>query len=481
MYRDIIEKRGVRILKQNKTVTFLAIILPIIIVIGMTAIFVQNYLYNNMLRTCELSDFIPQNGVYDLGDVSIEIVTRGGDSGSWLKDPTYDEDGNEILGSYVGTIYEIVVTNKSPDTISDWEMTVYMPEDLLINNSWNGELEYHQYTAEDERVQFIDLADYSKYDITLDYFMDSVGPMVYMKKGDYFIYHPDTDMNEMPIAAADPDSVNPASVRIGFITYIEDKPIDYVADFSHGEFRFHLRTSVFRSPFFWIFLGLFLCWLVCFLATIIYKVNIRRLVEQNKRDEQIIEQTMRTFVNFIEAKDPNTKGHSLRVAQYSAMLAERLGFSEEECRHIYYIALMHDCGKLYIPDGILTKPAKLTDEEYGIMKKHTEYGSEMLKDFSSIEDIQLGAMYHHERYDGKGYPTGLSGEDIPLVARIICVSDSFDAMNSQRCYRKNLTPDVILSELKNNKGTQFDPVIADYMLKLIDEGKIDFLDVKDNK
>ncbi len=473
--------RGVRTLKQSKTVTFLTIILPIVIVFGMTAILVQNYIHNNKLRTCDLSECTPAGGVYDFGDVSIEIVTRGGDSGSWLKDPIYDDEGNEILGSYVGTIYEIVVANNSSDTLSDWEMTLYMPEDLLINNSWNGELEYHQYTAENERVQFIDLADYSKYDITLDYFMDSVGPMVPMNKGDYFIYHPDTDMHEMPIAAANPDSGGTqASVRVGFITYIADKPLDYVADFSHGEFRYHLKTVIFRNPLFWVFLGLFLCWLVCFLATIIYKINIRRLVEQNKRDEQIIEQTMRTFVNFIEAKDPNTKGHSLRVAQYSAMLAERLGFSAEECKHVYYIALMHDCGKLYIPDGILTKPARLNDEEYGIMKKHTVYGSEILKDFTSIEDIQLGAMYHHERYDGKGYPTGLAGEDIPLVARIICVSDSFDAMNSQRCYRKNLTPEVILGELKNNKGTQFDPVIADHLLKLIDEGKITFLVARDN-
>ena len=133
---------------------------------------------------------------------------------------------------------------------------------------------------------------------------------------------------------------------------------------------------------------------------------------------------------------------------------------------------MHDCGKLYIPDEILTKPARLTNEEYEVMKKHTVYGSNILRDFTSIKDIQLGAMYHHERYDGKGYPTGKSGEDIPLIARIICVSDAFDAMNSQRCYRANLSPEVIQSELKNNKGTQFDPIIVDHLLKLIDDGRI---------
>lgn len=391
-----------------------------------------------------------------------------------MKEPVFDDEGNEISGAYVGTIYEAVITNKSENVMSEWEMTLYMPEDLYINNSWNGELEFHQDTAYDEKVQFIDLADYSLYDIQLDYFMDSVGPMLRMNKDDYFIYHPDADMNEMPIVAARADAEKPASVRVGFITYIADKPLDYVADFSRGEFRYRLKTSIFRNPLFWVFAGLFILWLVCFLSVIVVKINIKKLVEQKKRDEQIIEQTMRTFVNFIEAKDPNTMGHSLRVAQYTSMLAECMGHSEEECKSFYYIALMHDCGKLYIPDEILTKPSRLTKEEYEIMKKHTVYGSDILRDFTSIENIQLGAKYHHERYDGTGYPAGIAGEEIPLVARIICVSDAFDAMNSQRCYRKNLTPEVILSELKNNKGTQFDPVITDYMLKLIDSGKVKF-------
>lgn len=139
---------------------------------------------------------------------------------------------------------------------------------------------------------------------------------------------------------------------------------------------------------------------------------------------------------------------------------------------IYCIALMHDCGKIYIPDGILTKPGRLTDDEYEIMKKHTVYGSEILRDFTAIEDIGTGALSHHERYDGKGYPNGLAGEEIPMIARIICVSDAFDAMNSSRCYRSNLSAKVIISELKNNRGKQFDPHITDCLLSLIDSGEI---------
>lgn len=298
------------------------------------------------------------------------------------------------------------------------------------------------------------------------------GAMVRLYEGDYFIYYPDVAMGEMPIVPKPKDADKESSIRIGFIMYIPEKTIDYVADFSEGEIHYHLHTSIFKNPFFWVLCAAMIIWISCFLAMLIVKVNLRRLIEQQKRDEKIIEQTMQTIVNFIEAKDPYTKGHSLRVAQYSKLLAESMGFSEIECKGFYYIALMHDCGKLYIPDEILTKPGKLTSEEYEIMKKHTIFGEELLRDFTIIEDIGMGALCHHERYDGRGYPNGLAGEDIPVIARLICISDAFDAMNSRRCYRNNLTPDIIFDELKTNRGKQFDPIIVDHLLKLIEDGVI---------
>ncbi len=298
------------------------------------------------------------------------------------------------------------------------------------------------------------------------------GAMVRLYPGDYFIYYPDVSLNEMPIAPKQVDSDKESNTRIGFIMYIPEKEIDYVADFSVGEIRYHMHTSIFKNPFFWVLSVAMLIWISCLLALIIVKLNLRRLIEQQKHDEEIIEQTMQTIVNFIEAKDPYTMGHSLRVAQYSVLLAESMGFSEAECKHFYYIALMHDCGKIYIPDEILTKPAKLTEEEYELMKKHTVFGKEILRDFTSIEDIGMGALSHHERYDGSGYPNGLEGEDIPVIARIICISDAFDAMNSRRCYRRNLSADTIVDELKKNWGRQFDPFIVDHLLKLIETGKI---------
>ena len=174
----------------------------------------------------------------------------------------------------------------------------------------------------------------------------------------------------------------------------------------------------------------------------------------------------------MEAKDPNTKGHSERVAEITYALADEMGYDSQKCNNIRCIALMHDCGKIAIPVNILQKPAKLTDEEYETIKRHTTVGGEMLRDFTSIKDMSMGALYHHERYDGKGYPHGLKGEEIPLIARMICVADSLDAMNSNRCYRPKLTKEVIIDELVKNKGKQFDPEIVDRTLKLIKQGVI---------
>ena len=459
--------------KNNNALKIISIILMLVILLGFGALFLYNHLYNSLERTIDLSDAERDGTVFAFKDLTVKIEPRGGDTGAWRSDPTLDDQGNVLIDGGVGTIYEMIVINNSADTVTDWTAKIYIPEEMCVNNSWNGDFEFHQNVASgNEKVQRIDLADYSQYDITLDHFMGVGGPMVWLHEGDYFIYYPDQRTGEFPLVSAGKNADKRNDAVIGFIMYVPNRALDYAADFSKGEFSYYLQTDILQNPFFWVLSSLAFVWLVCVLALIIVRINIRRLLEQQKRDEAIIEQTMRTIVNFIEAKDPSTMGHSLRVAQYSRMLADSLGFSESECKRVYYIALMHDCGKIYIPDGILGKPARLTDDEYEIMKKHTVYGGDILRDFSSIEGIGMGAISHHERYDGTGYPNGLAGEEIPIIARIICVSDAFDAMNSKRCYRNNLEADVILDELKKNKGKQFDPVIVDHLLKLISTGAI---------
>lgn len=460
-------------IKSSRTLKFLNIILPVIIVIGGVTLFLQNYLYNTRERVCVFSEAERDGTAFVFDDITVEISTRGGDSGSWESEDFEDKDGNPLFEHAVGTIYELVIANNSPDTLTDWEAVVYIPEDMSVNNTWNGDFEYHQgVRSGSESVQTLNLKEYSQYNITLDNCTTSVGPMIPLYEGDYFIYFPNADMNEMPISPKQKDSNKESSAKIGFIMYIDNRNIDYIADFSEGEIRYHLKSNVFKNPLFWILGVITVVWISCLLAMIIVKANLKRFIEQQKRDAKALEQTMQTFVNFIEAKDPSTMGHSLRVAQYSKMLAKKMGFPEDECHRIYYIALMHDCGKIYIHDEILTKPGKLTDQEYEIMKKHTVYGSEILRDFTAIDGMGTGALCHHERYDGKGYPNGIAGEDIPIIARIICVSDAFDAMNSRRCYRSSLSEEVIISELQNNKGKQFDPNIIDCLMSLIESGAI---------
>ena len=462
--------------KNHNALKYISIFLLLVILLGFGALFLYNYLYNSRERMIDLSDAERDGSDFVFKDLTVKIKPRGGDTGSWHSDPTLDEQGNELIAEGVGTIYEMTVINTSADTVTDWTAKIYIPEEMCVSNSWNGDFEFHQnVNSGNEKVQTIDLADYSQYDITLDHFMGVGGPMIWLYEGDYFLYYPDTRTGEVPLVSAKGSSTDKRNdAVIGFIMYIPNRALDYAADFSVGEFHYHLHTDILKNPFFWVLSSLTFVWLTCLLALIIVRVNIRRLLEQQKRDEAIIEQTMQTIVNFIEAKDPSTMGHSLRVAQYSKMLADSMGFSESECKRIYYIALMHDCGKIYIPDGILGKPSRLTDEEFDIMKKHTVYGGDILRDFSSIDGIGTGALCHHERYDGRGYPNGLAGEDIPMIARIICVSDAFDAMNSKRCYRSNLDADVILEELKSNKGKQFDPIIVDHLLKLISSGAVRF-------
>ncbi len=464
-----------KILKKvngGKLLNIINIILPIIIAAGVVVLLLQNHLYNSRERVCVFSDAVREETSMIFDDVIVNITARGGDTGSWISTDLRDNRGDIIYESSVGMIYEMDVINNSANNLCDWHAMIRIPEEMCVNNTWNGEFEFHQnVNSGSEKVQTINLSQYSKYDIALEHYLTYVGPMVKLYEGDCFVYLPNADLDETNIMGRKSPTVT-GSVKMGFIMYIPSKPVNYVADFSAGEIHYHLHASIIKNPFFWVLCGLTVVWMISFISMIVVKMNIKRYVEQQKRDEKIIEQTMQTIVNFIEAKDPSTMGHSLRVAQYSRMISEKLGFSETECNQIYWIALMHDCGKIYIPDEILGKPAKLTDEEYETMKKHTVFGGEILRDFNAIDNIRTGAMFHHERYDGKGYPNGLSGEEIPVIARIIGVSDAFDAMNSRRCYRSNLSDDVIIRELKTNRGTQFDPDITDCLLSLIENGDI---------
>lgn len=243
---------------------------------------------------------------------------------------------------------------------------------------------------------------------------------------------------------------------------------------NYEEYVLHLTKErrLYENPLFWVAIGLGGATVVAAIVWLAAGLRMRQIRRRQQAYKEIVNQSLSTFAKTIDAKDPYTNGHSARVAAYSRELAKRLGMSKDEQERIYYIALMHDIGKIGVPDAILNKRGKLTEEEMEKVRSHVKVGGDILKDFTALDGIADGAKYHHERCDGKGYCMGLTKEQIPLVARIIGVADSYDAMASDRCYRNALPEDVIIDELKQCSGTQFDPEVVPHMLAMIEEGVV---------
>ncbi len=333
----------------------------------------------------------------------------------WLNDP------GGPLENY-GAQYDNVIINNSSYDLVNWYVVINVPvRNITIDSYWNGEWEY------------------DKTNDTITVYPDEVTKTV--KAGDTGAF---------------------GAVMIS----------DQLMDFEEVTLVGCRYKPVTRYVLFWIIMVLSVVWITSLIAYILYRFRDENYRKNAEKLNNVISQTMTTFANFIDTKDEYTKGHSARVAYYAQKIAEKMDMSEDQIRDIGHIGLMHDCGKLAIPENILNKPGKLSDEEFDIMRRHTTNGGNILKDFTAIEGIRDGALYHHERYDGKGYMHGLAGEEIPLVARIIGVAAALDAMNSDRCYRNHLPKAEILSELEANKGTQFDPKIAQLTIDMIKSGEI---------
>ena len=179
-----------------------------------------------------------------------------------------------------------------------------------------------------------------------------------------------------------------------------------------------------------------------------------------------------TMIRILEYHDTYTKGHSKNVATIASLIAEKLGLNDELIRKTYWAALVHDVGKIVVPSSILNKETKLTLEEFEVIKKHPVYGHDFLSTSPELRDLARYVFHHHERWDGKGYPAGISGEEIPLISRIIMVADSWDAMRSDRPYRKGLSKEKATEEILKHSGAQFDPNIAKVFIKMLTDGEI---------
>ena len=261
------------------------------------------------------------------------------------------------------------------------------------------------------------------------------------------------------------------------ISLLDSKGLNVIEENTYEiEKQYHIYDNWWFKVYAFFVMIMAIAWLTWYVTATIQNL---RFEKQEKELSHVREQirmsneTILSIANAVEARDKQTGRHSLRVAVYSMLIAAELGFDADELENIRQIGLLHDIGKIGVPDFILSKPKKLTEEEYNIMKTHVDIGGEILKDFTHIKNVADGAKYHHERYDGKGYNTGLKGEEIPLTARIIGLADAFDAMTSNRVYRKAISMDHVIDELKKGKGTQFDPSLVDILLGLIGSGRID--------
>lgn len=201
----------------------------------------------------------------------------------------------------------------------------------------------------------------------------------------------------------------------------------------------------------------------------------KKLEESELQTERAYLENIETLRYAEEVRNPYTRGHSERVSKYAVLIGNKMNLSDEEIRILRVGGLFHDIGKIGTPDSILLKESKLSDEEYDKIKRHPLIGAEILSNSQGFKDILPIVKYHHERFDGSGYPENLKGEEIPLLARITAVADSFDAMNSRRTYRDRLDLDKIVSEIEAGKGTQFDPDVVDVFLDIL---KNDFESVR---
>ena len=449
--------------KNKKTVT--AVFIAALVLVALLAVVsvIKTNAYNNKQHTATFSgpELFTDAGKEVHPDV---YVTGAARTSTWSKVFDFNNEGL-TENNFQAFTYDFTVTNDTKDEVSEFTFRLTFSEETYLMSAWNGALEIHQKTPNGELADTVpDLREFDPSRHSLNVVTVDGESLIAMKAGDYLVYHPSSSMNAMEMPIEPNEGTTP-----GIILYTE---IGKSIEDSTLELEYTFRRALTSEPLFWVSLAALTVWLIALVIFAITSAQIKKYQERHERDNEIINESIETFTGFIDAKDPYTNGHSKRVAIYTKRIAKELGYDGEALDRIYYIALLHDCGKIGVPDSILGKPGTLTEEEFEIIKSHTVRGGEILTRFKSLEDADEGARYHHERYDGKGYPEGKAGEDIPLIGRMICVADSFDAMNTDRVYRKKLSREKIISELEMNRGLQFDPKIADIMLGLIRDNKV---------
>ncbi|MCR5592515.1 MAG: HD domain-containing protein [Saccharofermentans sp.] len=351
--------------------------------------------------------------VYDMDSDEISVEVFNPEGKVW-------DDMYRYPGHPCGAEYSVNIDNNSKIRMSDWTISIEFDGPFEIDSSWNGVFEADgntlKFTPEGELV------------------------VIEPEGGRYF----------------------------GAVLYSR-----YLLNVVSYTVTGKMTPDPFMMPLTYLIAFMYALWLVYLGSHVLSYAKIESLLKQRAHDIEIIDQSIRTFTSFVDAKDSYTRNHSLRVAIYAKEIGRRIGLDDNELQDLYYGTLLHDVGKIGIPDEILRNKGRLNEMEYEIIKTHPSKGKDMLKDFTAIPKISDAAYYHHERYDGNGYPEGLKGEKIPLYARIASIADAYDAMSSNRRYRKSLSREKTISEFKENSGTQFDPELVPVIISMIEDGFTD--------
>ena len=393
------------------------------------------YKGKNMRKTLVLACFLLSLIVIVLGFSYVKMQAENRDDGEVVVELPVGETVDGIsVDYYVGgswenpgtnlpyaAEYDLKISNRSSNDLMNWKLTIKLPEKYRIEGLWNG--------------------------------IYSIG------ENDILVIAPEDYNRVIP---------SKESIPVGFIIDSEEK-----LEFGNLTFSCQFKHKYTKTTGFKLCVVMSVVWGLAMLVFLALIIQQKMYAMQRHRQENIIVQTMNVISSFVDAKDTYTNGHSKRVAYYTRELARRMKLEDTEVDNFYYAAMLHDCGKIIVPDHILNKEERLTRDESAMMMNHTISGGDALKNVTIIPEIREGALYHHERYDGTGYPEKLKGEGIPLVARVICIADSVDAMYTDRCYRESLSKEEIIKELIKNSGTQFDPLIVPYMINMIEDGFVD--------
>lgn len=351
-----------------------------------------------------------------------------------------------------GAQYDGEFFNNTNHLFTDWTVTVHLPKNYWVDSFWNFDGEFY-YSGNVQPIpeSHINYPEYNNQ----------------FKAEESYIVMKKLQGNKVTEVKGKNSFVS-EPFMVGMIMYTPSlltiKRVTITGRFIYEP------TESFLYYFLIIAMGIDVL-LLLVLITIQITVNkkVRYYELRQKLDSDIIIQSFKTFANFVDARDPYTRGHSLRVASYAREIASRMRMTEQEQMEMFWFGLMHDVGKIGVSDSILHKPSSLTDNEYDEIKSHVLKGYEMLADFTAMPMLKEVAKSHHEHWDGTGYCEHLKGQEIPLGARIVGVCDAFDAMNTNRCYRPKLPKERIIEEFKKCSGTYFDPKIAKIMIAMIED------------